>query len=182
MLAIQFLGLVGLAFYAIETRRIRKASEDQVRVSQGLIRAAMDQVEGLSKPCLTLYAGLRDATEAIAEGHGAVGNTAARGEQGSFVMQNIGNGTALNISYRFLGIPREDAARQHHRNYLQNILAGQRITMPQPMTAYGGDWEPHIEYTSIGGRKYRSVLILNNLVLTNFEFSQTPDQVAGGDL
>jgi hypothetical protein len=182
MLAVQFFALLGLIWYTVVTRGIRKSSQDQVRVSQGLISAAMDQVEGLSKPCLTLYAGLRGATDAIWEMHGTVGNTVARGDQGRFVMQNIGNGTALNVSYQFLQMPREDATRHHQRNYLQNILAGQQITMPQPMTAYNGDWELHIEYESIGRRKYRSVLILNNLVLTNFEFSQAHEQVTGGDL
>jgi hypothetical protein len=65
MFTVQFLGLIGLALYTWETHKTRKASQDQVRVSQGLIAAAMDQVEGLSKPCLTLWSGLRDGTDAF---------------------------------------------------------------------------------------------------------------------
>ena len=46
MLIVQTLGAIGLFVYCIETYRIRKASQDQVRASQELIKAAMDQVEG----------------------------------------------------------------------------------------------------------------------------------------
>jgi hypothetical protein len=172
MLIVQVLGILGLAFYAFETRRIRKASENQVQISQGLIKAAMDQVEGLSKPCLTLHSALRGAADAIAEIHGATGNTIAAAVDGSFAMQNIGNGTALNVRYQFLRVPREEPAGRHHPCYLQNILAGQKVSMPQPITGYGGDWELQIEYQSIGGREYRSVLLLNERVLTKFDFSE----------
>jgi hypothetical protein len=122
MLVIQSLALGGLIWYTWVTRGIRKASQDQVRVSQDLIKVAMDQVEGLSKPCLTLYSGLRDGADAIMAMNGAVGNTVARGDQGSFVLQNIGNGIALNVRYQFLRVPREEVARQHHEHYLQHIL------------------------------------------------------------
>jgi hypothetical protein len=161
MLVIQFFALAGLIWYTVVTRGIRKSSQDQVRVSQELIKVAMDQVEGLSKPCLTLYSGLRDGADAILAMGGAVGNTVARGDQGSFVLQNVGNGIALNVSYQFLRVPREEIARQHHRRYVQHILAAQKVTMPEPMTAYGGDWELHIEYLSIGGRKYRSIVTIS---------------------
>src|ERR1035437_8710009 len=108
MFTVQFLGLIGLALYTWETHKTRKASQDQVRVSQGLIAAAMDQVEGLSKPCLTLWSGLRDGTDAIQETGGAVGNTVARGDEGSFVLQNIGNGIALNVRYQFVRMPQTE--------------------------------------------------------------------------
>ena len=179
MLVVQFLGLMGLIWYAYETRRMRKASEEQVRISQGLIRASMDQVEGLSKPCLTLASGLRDANDAILEMHGAVGNTVARGDAGSFIMQNIGNGIALNVAYQFLTTPRDDPARRRHAYYLQNILPSQEVTMPQPMTAYTGDWELRIGFSSIGGRRYQSMVTLKDRVLTGFQFSDV-DEV--GDL
>jgi hypothetical protein len=176
MLVIQSLALGGLIWYTWVTRGIRKSSQDQVRVSQDLIKVAMDQVEGLSKPCLTLYSGLRDRMDAIGDMRGAVGNTVARGDQGSFVLQNIGNGIALNVCYQFLRVPREEAARQHHRRYVQHILATQKVTMPEPMTAYGGDWKLHLEYQSIGGRKYKSIVTINDRVLTAFVFNPIAEE------
>jgi hypothetical protein len=136
----------------------------------------MDQVEGLSKPCLTLYSGLRDGADAIMAMNGAVGNTVARGDQGSFVLQNIGNGIALNVRYQFLRVPREEVARQHHEHYLQHILATQKVTMPEPMTAYGDNWELHLEYQSIGGRRYNSIVTISNYVLTAFVFNPIAEE------
>jgi hypothetical protein len=165
-LAVQVLALAGLVWYTVETRKIRKASQEQVRISQDLIRAAMDQVEGLSKPCLTLWSDLRDPQDAIAEVHG-VGNLRARLDQGSFVLHNIGNGVALNISYRMV---RPD--REPHPRYLPNASSQQKITMPEPATAYHGEVNVTIEYQSIGGREYRSTVNMNNHVLTAFHFQE----------
>jgi hypothetical protein len=81
MLGVQFVALVGLFWYCVETRKMREAAQDQVRISQDLIVAAMEQVEGLSKPCLTLDSELRDAADAIM-GIGVVGNTVPAGDRG----------------------------------------------------------------------------------------------------
>jgi len=67
MLFVQLAGLFGLCLYVWYTRGLLKSAQDHVGVSQGLIKAAMDQVEGLSKPCLTLWAELRDPADAIVE-------------------------------------------------------------------------------------------------------------------
>ena len=101
MLIVQTLGVIGLAIYCCETYRIRKASQDQVTASQRLIQAAMDQVEGLSKPCIAFSAQLRDGADAILEMHGAVGNLIVLPDGGSYVIHNIGNGPALNLRYFF---------------------------------------------------------------------------------
>src|ERR1017187_1895651 len=176
MFTVQFVGLIGLALYTWESHKTRKASQDQVRVSQGLIAAAMDQVEGLSKPCLTLWSGLRDGTDAILETAGAVGNTVARGDEGNFVLQNIGNGIALNVSYRFVQTPQTETNRQHQKRYTQNVLAAQKVRMVEPMNPYGGGpWEVHFEYSSIGQREYESVVTINNFVLTAFVFGPTAE-------
>jgi len=173
MLAVQFLALGGLIWYTVVTRGIRRASQEQVRISQDLIKVAMDQVEGLSKPCLTLYSGLRDGIDAIWERGGAIGNTVARGDQGSFVLQNIGNGIALNVCYQFLRIPREEGAGQRQEHYMQHILAAEKVTMSASITAYDGEWELQIEYQSIGGRKYQSIVTISgpDHTLTAFRFT-----------
>jgi hypothetical protein len=71
--------LGGLIWYCVETRRMRIAAQKQIAISQDLMKAANDQVEGLSKPCLALDSDLRDASDAIM-GIGVVGNTVAAGK------------------------------------------------------------------------------------------------------
>jgi hypothetical protein len=82
-----FAALAVLIWYAIETMKLRMA--------------AMEQVESMAKPCLTLWADLRDPTDAILEMHDAVGVMVVRGSDAQFVVQNIGTGIALNVSYYF---------------------------------------------------------------------------------
>jgi hypothetical protein len=60
MLCIQVLALIGLFWYVIETMKIRAVAQRQLQTSLDLIKAATDQVEGMSKPCLTLWGELRE--------------------------------------------------------------------------------------------------------------------------
>lgn len=172
MLIVQLFAFIGLGIYVLETRRLRKASQDQIRISQDLIKAAMDQVEGLSKPCLTLWSELRDQKDAILELSGARSSVRARDDQGDLVTLNIGNGFAMNVNYRFTATPPTVDARSHHVRYIPNIMATAKITMVEPMSAYVGLWTLTMHYDSIGGRRYETVINLNNLVLTNFKFRQ----------
>jgi hypothetical protein len=171
MLVVQTVAFGGLVVYCVETWKLRKASEAQVEVSQQLITAAMDQVEGLSKPCLTLDSGLRDAADAIM-GIGVVGNTVASGDNGDFVVRNIGNGVALNVTFNF--IYRGDHPQNFPKprlRYLQNVLTGQRVNMLTPMNQYrSGEFMVLFHYQSIGGRGYESRITMNGHVLTDFRF------------
>ena len=169
---IEALALAGLLWYCIETSRMRTAAEKQVQESQDLIKAAMDQVEGLSKPCLTIAAGLRDPANATSSAK-AVTSTVALEDEGKFVVQNIGSGPALNVSYRFVAI---NETAEHFRDrgaiYVQNVLVGQRIRMVEPMSAYTGDFDVIFRYESIGGRVYESKIRMTNFALTDFEFGE----------
>jgi hypothetical protein len=178
MLAVQALGLGGLAWYTAETRKMRLASQRQVEISQRLIDAAMLQVEGLSRPCLTLWSDLRDGADAILDMHGAVGTTKARADQGSFVAQNIGNGPALNISYQMIRIDNRD--RRVNTRYIQNLLATQKVTMLETLGLYAGEVEVVFEYESIGGRKYRTTLDMNHHVLTMLRFEEIRTTIETG--
>jgi hypothetical protein len=55
-----------------------------------------------------------------------------------------------------------------------NVLAGQRITMPEPMnvSAYSGNCELIFSFESIGGRRYESTVTMNAHVLTAFKFKK----------
>ena len=60
MLGVQILALIALIWYAVETMKIRKA--------------AQQQTEGTSKPCLTLWGDLREGADVILEMDGVAGN------------------------------------------------------------------------------------------------------------
>jgi hypothetical protein len=170
MLVVQATAFLGLIWYCVETRKMRKASQRQVEVSQGLISAAMEQVEGLSKPCLTLASELRDLRDVILETNRAVGTTQAASDSGNFMVQNIGNGIALNISYQFVKDSPGGETQQNRTRYIQNLLASQRVTIPESKSLFRESWTVIFEYESIGGRKYRTTLHINNHVLTTFRF------------
>ena len=170
MLIVQALGVLGLAIYCIETYRIRKTSQDQVTASQRIIQAAMDQVEGLSKPCIAFSAQLRARGDAILQKHGAVGSLIVLDDAGNYVIQNIGNGPALNLKYFFTrGGP--DPAERDWR-YLPAVLATARASLVESLVLFDADHVATFEYESIGGRKYRSAITLSHHVITAFDFEE----------
>lgn len=168
MLAVQVAGVIGLAYYCVQTYKIRKASQDQVGASQKLIRAAMDQVEGSLKPCITFAAQLREHGDAVLSVHGAVGNLTVLPDQGSYVIHNIGSGAALNIRYSFT---RPNGADPHWR-YVPTTLATGRTTLVESVRLLDNEHIATFEYESIGGRKYRSTIGLNRLVIIAFRFEE----------
>jgi hypothetical protein len=170
ILIVQALGVIGLAIYCFETYRIRKASQDQLTASQRIIQAAMDQVEGLSKPCIAFSAQLRDGADAILHMHGAVGNLIVLPDRGSYVIHNIGNGPALNLKYFFTRDNANPAERDWR--YLPAVLATGRATLVETLGGYNAEHVATFEYESIGGRKYRSTISLNHHVITAFNFEE----------
>jgi hypothetical protein len=168
-LFVQFFALVGLFWYCWETHKLRRASQEQVKVSQKLIDASMEQVEGLSKPCVTLASELRDLKDVIYEGE--AGTTQAAFDGGNFIVQNVGNGIALNISYYF--VKDEAEAQPKPTGYIQNLLAHQKVTIVEFKTLLRERWKVVFEYESIGGRKYRTTLHMNNHALSAIRFERT---------
>ena len=169
MLFVQVLGLAGLIWYVIETMKIRRTAQRQVEVSLDLMRAANAQVEGMSKPCLTLWGDLRDGADAILNMNDAVGNVVARANEGNYVVQNIGNGIALNIRYLF---SRANDADQREMRYVPNVACGAKVRLVEPLGAYDAEHEVIFEYESIRGKKYRTTIQLNHQVITSFVFAE----------
>ena len=128
-----------------------------------------DQVEGTSKPCIMILGELRDGADAILEMNGAVGNIIARPDQGSFIIQNIGNGAALNVRYRF-SRPDDNPAQPRNVRFIPNVMPTGRVTLVERIGNYRELHEAIFEYGSINGRKYRSTVQINNRVLTGFHF------------
>lgn len=150
------LTFAALIWYAIETMRLRRAAENQL--------------EALAKPCLVLWAELRDHSDALLSMHQAVGNTVIRDDSGSFVVQNIGNGVALNVCYTFKSLDSPTPVIDKDRYYFLNVINGQKVTMPHPVSAYSGTHKITFNFQSIGGRRYESVVTFSHRVLTGFTF------------
>ncbi len=164
-LVVQALTLGGLIWYAVETWKIRKAAQRQVRASN-------DQVEGLSQPCLTFVGELRDGNDVILEADGAVGNIVAAPYAGSFAITNIGSGVALNIHYQFTRPEHQPEAR-----YIPHLASSARASLIEPVAAYNAEHRVTFDYESVGGRKYRTTIDLNHRVITSFRFEEVKPQL-----
>lgn len=159
MFVVQALALIGLVIYAVETHRIRKASQDTV--------------EGMSKPCITFWAELRNAAEAILDMDGATGNLIARLDTGNYVIENRGSGLAVNLRYYITrNNPALDAPEKRKWRYIPTVPATAKVTLVETVGAFGNQHEATFEYQSIGGRKYRSTIALNNRVIASFKFEE----------
>jgi hypothetical protein len=156
VMLINSITFVALIWYCWETRRLRII--------------AQDQLEALSKPCLTIWADLRNQADAILSMNQAVGNTVVRGDDGSFVALNIGNGPALNVKYIFRTLDAEGRKPRADPSYVPTLLPAQKVALPQPINAYTGNYEIVFEFESFSGRSYQSIVTLNGRVLVAFQF------------
>lgn len=160
MLAVQALALVGLIFYAIETYRLRRASQRTL--------------EAMAKPCITFWAELRNPEDAILDMGGATGNLVARPDGGSYVIHNLGNGIALNLRYYITRNNHElDAPDRQKWRYIPTIPTGAKVALVETVGGFNAQHEATFEYESIGRRKYRSTITLNQRVITSFKFEET---------
>lgn len=159
MFVVQAAALVGLIIYAIETYRMRRAS-------QGTL-------EAMAKPCITFWAELRNPEDVILDMDGATGNLVARPDGGSYVIHNLGNGLALNLRYYITrNNPELDAPANRRWRYIPTIPTGAKVTLVETVGGFGAQHEATFEYESIGGRKYRSTITLNHRVITSFKFEE----------
>jgi hypothetical protein len=155
LMVVNSMTLIALVLYTVETTRLRIA--------------ARDQVEAMSKPCLTIFAKLRDPADALLEMHGAVGGTVVCDNDGNFVVQNIGTGVALNVRYHFENLD-SPGGRAIDENYFVNVLQGQKVRMPEPVNAsmFSGNCRAVFRFESMGGGRYQSTVTMNNHVRTAF--------------
>jgi len=178
---VPILTLVVIAWYTYETKKIRKAAQDQVTASQELLRAANDQAEGVAKPCITLWSDLRNPTDTLLNMHQAVGGTIVRDNRGDYVIVNIGNGLALNVEYVFNVVHESGPIKEIARSYLQSVAPNQMITLALPINAHVGDHHFVFRFQSLGGRWYESAVRVKSKVLTDLAFRPMPPrtQAAG---
>ena len=160
MLVVQALALIGLIVYAIETYRMRRASQGSL--------------EAMAKPCITFWAELRDGPETILDMHGATGSLVARPDGGSYVIHNLGNGVALNVRYHITrNDPALDAPGNWNWRYIPTIQNGAKVALVETIGGYNTEHEAIFEYESIGRRKYRSTITLSHRVINSFKFEET---------
>lgn len=115
--AVQFAVLGVLIWYALETLKIRRASQEQA--------------EALHRPCLTLVTTARGFEDAVLEVNGAIGGMIVAAREGNVAVWNIGSGPAINAQYKFEPVAPPDGANVARPNgYLQIVLAGECFVMP----------------------------------------------------
>lgn len=155
-LAIQVSALIALIVYAWDTRRIKKASQEQAESAQ--------------KPCLVLITGSRDFDETVLETNGAVGGAIIAPRNGNVALENVGNGPALNVSYDFRPLDPSNIPRPH--GYLPNIMVGKSFVLAVPRGILDTqDYEVVFQYSSMSGQRYESRIVITKKVVTAFRFS-----------
>jgi len=160
-LLVQFAILAVLIWYALETLRIRRASQEQAEAQQ--------------RPCLTLVTASREHGEAVLDMNGIVGGMIVAPREGNVALQNMGNGPAVNVRYEFNPVnPPQGANVARPRGYLQNIPAGGTFVMAVAREVLRNlEYEFVTSYESLNGQNYESRIAINNLVLTNFHFGKS---------
>ena len=103
-LVVQILILAGLIWYACETRKIRKTSQEQVETSQRQIEISQEQNETMQKPCLVPSVQERDDFDTAVENLSGNSHPGYRvvydeSDTGHVVLHNIGSGPAFNIQH-----------------------------------------------------------------------------------
>jgi hypothetical protein len=125
----------------------------------------------MSKPCLTFWGELRDGIDAVLEMHNAAGTVVAASDQGSYLIQNIGNGVAINVRYHFTS-PSDKPDRKDEMLYIPNVLPTGRVTLIERLNSFDEEHEVTFNYESIGGRRYRTTIQLNHHVITSFRLEE----------
>ena len=152
--------LLVLLLYTLETLKMRKA--------------AQEQAEGVQKPCLTLVSAARDYAEAVLEFDDAVGGMIIGAQEGNVVIENIGNGPAINVRYVFRPVnPPQGQNVAQPNGYLQNLPGHSRFTIPLAREVLRNlEYRVHLTCESMTGQKYESAITVNNFVLTRFNFGR----------
>ncbi len=155
---IQCLILAGLIWYARETWKLRKASQEQNKISQ-------EQNEAMEKPCLVLSVRKRRDMDTAADALG--GNPypeqkvpdGQKSGTGHVELHNIGAGPAFNIKYVVLV---EGKPKKFTPGSLPYISKGGRapiFLIEQSFSTSGQHEEVELKvlYDSLRGRRHESV-------------------------
>lgn len=164
--AIQALLLAGLVWYAVETRRIRIASQSQFALSQ-------DQLEATRRPYVVLSTTARNREDAILAINGTDSTVMVFCPERLVQIENIGPGIAANIRYEF--VPLDPVVQARPAGYVAHISQGGKFQLPVATgTIAGYAFRCVFSYESASHRRYLTTTLLNNLVITDIRFDPEP--------
>ena len=154
---IQGIILAVLAWYAAETRKIRRVSQQQL--------------EALHRPCLLLATEARDPDEALLGTDDTVTVLIVSSHNGNTTVENIGNGPAVNIGFEFKAVSNTEGNDSPPRStgYPPSLAETAPFTVPFPREVLRNqEYEFACSYESLGGA-YESRIRMNNLVVTSIQ-------------
>jgi hypothetical protein len=137
-----------IAWYLWETRKMRMAAEKQVSKSQDLVDAAQKQL-----------------TTSLAQTEAQIRPALAVRLQGGIQLQNVGNGTAVNVAFSLLDdlageinwAPRLNIVSEAVASYLERGEdPGRRAVLAD--RHFGPDHGLQLRYQSLSGKKYVSLI------------------------
>ena len=186
-LSVQILILVGLIWYACETRKIRKTSQEQVETSQRQIEISQEQFEAMQKPCLVALVQERDdrtldlPVESMKPNSHPAYRVVVNGPSDRVELRNIGSGPAFNIQYE-LQSP-EGVTKKYSGGYLPYLHEGSEPIWLTANTLLSTDADKvvlKLSYESLTGIGYESALHIRESrsgpVVTCYEFRSCPPQ------
>ena len=187
-LVVQILILAGLIWYACETWKIRKTSQQQVETSQRQIGISQEQNETMQKPCLVLSVRKRKdmdtATDALS-GNPYPEQKVPDGQQsgtGHVELHNIGAGPAFNIKYEVLT---QGKPKKFMSGSLPHISNGKKAPVFLIEDSFSSsdqheEVELRVLYESLSGIRYESALHIRESrsgpVVTCYEFRSCSPQ------
>lgn len=184
-LVVQILIFAGLIWYACETRKIRKTSQEQVETSQRQIEISQEQIETMQRPCLVPLVQKRDDMDTAIESmrpHSHPGyRVVVNGRSGRVELKNIGCGPAFNVRYE-LQSP-EGIMEQGSGGHLPYLHAESEPIWPIANTLLPADADKvvlKLSYESLSGIRYENALHIRESrsgpVVTCYEFRSCPSQ------
>ena len=186
-LVVQMLILAGLIWYACETRKIRKTSQEQVETSQKQVEISQDQYEAMQKPCLVALVQERDdrtldlPVESMKPNSHPAYRVVVNGPSERVELRNIGSGPAFNIQYE-LQSP-EGVTKTCSGGYLPYLLEGSEPIWLTANTLLSTDADNvvlKLSYESLSGIGYESAVHIRDSrsgpVVTCYQFQSCPPQ------
>jgi len=159
---------------AMKERLVGWGWEFLARIRRLIVRAYSKTRAETHKPCIALVAAARGHEDAVLEMGGAVGAMIVAAREGNVAVQNVGNGQAINIRYEFRPVnPPPGANVARPQNYIQMLPPGETFVLPVARGVLNNlEYEFIASYQSLGGARYKSRIMLNNLVLTHTSFTR----------
>lgn len=167
--------LVVLVAYTIETWRLRKAAQEQIKVSQALLRAATAQAEAAARPCIALAAAGATDIDIEFAGTDLPSCTRLAHPGGNIAAENIGSGAALDVYVQLIAHEGDAQQREilERRRFIPRIKAGESIELLIPQTHLGAHgWSVAIRFKSVAGASYESTLLLEGDMINSFQFGE----------